>query len=110
MKTANRVCGKCGAEISDSATGQVCAACLLEMGLGLLTEEVQTSNAQRPAYSAEALAAKAGTSNAQRSTPKAFASYASSAHFLLPFRLRFLVAGVGCPWRYPEIVLAGCPR
>jgi Serine/threonine protein kinase len=65
MKTANRVCGKCGAEISDSATGQVCAACLLEMGLGLLTEEVQTSNAQRPAYSAEALAAKAGTSNAE---------------------------------------------
>jgi eukaryotic-like serine/threonine-protein kinase len=39
MKTANGVCGKCGAEISDSATGQVCAACLLEMGLGLLTEE-----------------------------------------------------------------------
>jgi serine/threonine protein kinase/Tfp pilus assembly protein PilF len=35
------------------------------MGLGLLTEEVQTSNAQRPAYSAEALAAKAGTSNAE---------------------------------------------
>jgi serine/threonine protein kinase/Tfp pilus assembly protein PilF len=53
MKTANRVCGKCGAEISDSATGQVCAACLLEMGLGLLTEEVQTSNAQRPTSNAE---------------------------------------------------------
>jgi hypothetical protein len=42
------------------------------MGLGLLAEEVQTSNsdksragAQRPAYSAEALAAKAGTSNAE---------------------------------------------
>ena len=60
MKTANRVCGKCGAEISDSATGQVCAACLLEMGLGLLTEEVRTSNsdksragAQRPTSNAE---------------------------------------------------------
>ena len=33
MKLVSSVCGKCGAEISDSATGQVCAACLLEMGL-----------------------------------------------------------------------------
>jgi eukaryotic-like serine/threonine-protein kinase len=39
MKTTNSVCGKCGAEISDSATGQVCAACLLEMGLGLIADE-----------------------------------------------------------------------
>ncbi len=60
MKTANIVCGKCGSEISDSATGQVCPACLLEMGLGLLAEEVQTSNsdksragAQRPTSNAE---------------------------------------------------------
>ncbi len=35
MKTANNVCGKCGAKISDDATGQICPACLLEMGLGL---------------------------------------------------------------------------
>jgi TolB-like protein/Tfp pilus assembly protein PilF/predicted Ser/Thr protein kinase len=39
MKTANIVCGKCGAEISHTATGQVCAACLLEMGLGLIADE-----------------------------------------------------------------------
>src|SRR5262245_52938039 len=39
IKTANIVCRTCGAKISDSATGQVCPACLLEMGLGLLTDE-----------------------------------------------------------------------
>ena len=39
MKTATTVCGKCGAKISGDATGQVCPACLLETGLGLLTDE-----------------------------------------------------------------------
>src|SRR5262245_33167467 len=39
MKTATTVCGKCGAKIPDDATGQICPACLLEMGLGQLDEE-----------------------------------------------------------------------
>ena len=39
MKLVSSVCGKCGAEISDTATGQVCAACLLEMGLGPIADE-----------------------------------------------------------------------
>ena len=34
-----RVCGRCGAKISGHATGQVCPACLLEMGLGVLDDE-----------------------------------------------------------------------
>jgi eukaryotic-like serine/threonine-protein kinase len=40
MKTASSVCEKCGAEIPADATGQVCPACLLEMGLGPLDEGV----------------------------------------------------------------------
>src|SRR5262245_6080712 len=40
MKAATSVCGKCGAKISDNATGQICPACLLEMGLGLLGDEL----------------------------------------------------------------------
>src|SRR5262245_38814367 len=43
MKIATTVCGKCGARISDDATGHVCPACLLEMGLGLLGDEVESS-------------------------------------------------------------------
>jgi len=39
MKTATTVCGKCGAKISDDATGQLCPACLLETGLSLFDEE-----------------------------------------------------------------------
>ncbi len=39
MKTATTVCGTCGAKISDDATGQLCPACLLEMGLGVLDDE-----------------------------------------------------------------------
>ena len=46
MKTANSVCGKCGAEIPADARQGACPACLLETGLGLLAEEVQTSNAE----------------------------------------------------------------
>jgi TolB-like protein/Tfp pilus assembly protein PilF/predicted Ser/Thr protein kinase len=38
MKTATTFCGRCGAKISGDATGQVCSACLLEMGLGLLED------------------------------------------------------------------------
>ena len=39
MKTANGVCEKCGAKISAEATQEVCPACLLESGLGLLEDE-----------------------------------------------------------------------
>ena len=53
MKTATTVCGKCGAEIPADARQGACPACLLETGLGLLAEEVQTPNAQRPTSNAE---------------------------------------------------------
>jgi serine/threonine protein kinase/tetratricopeptide (TPR) repeat protein len=39
MKTANSVCERCGAKISPDATREVCPACLLETGLGLLEDE-----------------------------------------------------------------------
>jgi TolB-like protein/Tfp pilus assembly protein PilF len=38
MKTANSVCGKCGAKIPDDTTRELCPACLLETGLGLLPD------------------------------------------------------------------------
>ena len=44
MKTVTTFCGTCGAKIADDdATGQLCPACLLEMGVGLLTDEVGSS-------------------------------------------------------------------
>jgi serine/threonine protein kinase/Flp pilus assembly protein TadD len=48
MSSVLRVCRKCGAEIPSDAPEGLCTACLFETGLGLLAEEVQTSNAQRP--------------------------------------------------------------
>jgi tetratricopeptide (TPR) repeat protein/predicted Ser/Thr protein kinase len=39
MRTANNICGRCGAKISDDTTREVCPACLLETGLGLLADE-----------------------------------------------------------------------
>ena len=39
MKTANRVCAKCGAEIFAEAPEGLCTACLFETGLDLLTHE-----------------------------------------------------------------------
>jgi ribonuclease R len=39
VSTAIGVCGRCGAKISDDATQEVCPACLLETGLGLLADE-----------------------------------------------------------------------
>jgi len=39
MKTANNVCGKCGAKVLDDTTREVCPACLLETGLGLLPDD-----------------------------------------------------------------------
>jgi TolB-like protein/Tfp pilus assembly protein PilF/predicted Ser/Thr protein kinase len=53
MKTATTVCGKCGAKIFADAPQEFCSACLLETGLGVLTEEVETSAAQRPTSNAE---------------------------------------------------------
>jgi len=38
MKTANSVCERCGAKISGEATQEVCPACLLQAGLGLLED------------------------------------------------------------------------
>src|SRR5437016_8563110 len=40
MKTADSVCEKCGAKISADAPREVCPACLLETGLGLLAGEL----------------------------------------------------------------------
>jgi len=39
MKTAPTICGKCGAEVSADAWQGACPACLLQTGLGLLTDE-----------------------------------------------------------------------
>ena len=48
MTTVSSICEKCGAKIPADARQGVCPACQLETGLGLLAEEGQTSNAQRP--------------------------------------------------------------
>ena len=39
MKTVDSVCGKCGAKIAGDTPQEVCPACLLEHGLGLLEED-----------------------------------------------------------------------
>ena len=38
MKTATTVCGTCGAKVPEGGTTQLCPACLLEEGIGLLDE------------------------------------------------------------------------
>ena len=53
MSSAPRVCRKCGAEIFADAPEGLCTACLFETGLGLLAEEVQTSDAERPPSNVE---------------------------------------------------------
>ena len=53
MISVIRACARCGAKISSDGTREVCPACLLESGLDLLAEEVQTSNAQHPTSNAE---------------------------------------------------------
>jgi serine/threonine protein kinase/tetratricopeptide (TPR) repeat protein len=73
MKTVTTVCGTCGAKIPDDATGQVCPACLLEIGLSLLPDEPVADPLAKDfgagdlsavaAYSAEA-AAKTGSAKA----------------------------------------------
>jgi serine/threonine protein kinase/Tfp pilus assembly protein PilF len=44
MKTADSVCGKCGAKIFADAPQNFCGACLLETGLGLLEENDYASD------------------------------------------------------------------
>src|SRR5262245_59629089 len=39
MKTASRVCDSCGGKIFDDAPKGLCPACVLETGLGALTDE-----------------------------------------------------------------------
>src|SRR5262245_1563840 len=54
MRTVNNVCGKCGAKIPDDTTREVCPACLLETGLGLLPDEpVAAGGNCDPLHSAE---------------------------------------------------------
>ena len=65
MKSATTVCGKCGAKIPDDTPREVCPACLLETGLGLLPDEAVAGvdPSAVAVYSAEA-AAKAGSAKA----------------------------------------------
>src|SRR5215468_8120788 len=44
MNLVSSVCGRCGAKISDDATREVCPACLLETGLGLLDTNYKNSH------------------------------------------------------------------
>src|SRR4029453_2409655 len=43
MKTAATVCERCGAKIAADAPREVCPACLLETGLGLLPDDSVTA-------------------------------------------------------------------
>src|SRR3989475_769570 len=60
MKTANNVCGKCGANIPAEARQEVCPACLLETGLGLFDgeDEIAIAPALRPRKDRAARSAK----------------------------------------------------
>jgi serine/threonine-protein kinase len=52
VKTADSVCGKCGAKIFADASQNFCGACLLRVGLGLLEEDKRaTDPAQTPSRS-----------------------------------------------------------
>ena len=55
-KTANYVCGKCGAEIPADARPGACPACLLETGLGLLTDEAVADGLSAVAFRAAMMA------------------------------------------------------
>ena len=78
MKTANRFCGKCGAEFFSDGPQEFCSACLLETGLfanepvaGSLTKDFGAGDPSVvTAYSAEA-AAKAGSTKADDQTQQA---------------------------------------
>jgi serine/threonine protein kinase len=61
VKTADSVCGKCGAKIFADSSRNICGACLLQAGLGLLEQDedaadpAQTPNRSHGARSAEML-------------------------------------------------------
>jgi serine/threonine protein kinase/Tfp pilus assembly protein PilF len=65
MKTATTVCGKCGAEIPAGARPGACPACLLETGLGLLVEELQTPNPPPPLTGSAVASAQRPTPNVE---------------------------------------------
>jgi eukaryotic-like serine/threonine-protein kinase len=65
VKLVSSVCGKCGAEIPADARPGACPACLLETGLGLLAEEVQTPNPPPPLTGSAGASAQRPTSNAE---------------------------------------------
>jgi serine/threonine protein kinase/tetratricopeptide (TPR) repeat protein len=65
MKTATTVCGKCGAEIPADARPGACPACLLETGLGLLVEELQTPNPPPPLTGSAVASAQRPTPNVE---------------------------------------------
>jgi hypothetical protein len=54
VNTAIRVCGRCGATVSGDATREVCPACLLETGLGVLDGESVAGAGSSAAVSAKA--------------------------------------------------------
>src|SRR5947207_2996883 len=70
MRSAPRVCRKCGAEIFADAPEGLCTACLFETGLGLFTDNpvAEVDLSAVAAYSAEA-AAKAGSAKADDPGP-----------------------------------------
>lgn len=49
MKNASRVCGKCGTKIFPDAPQGFCSVCLLNAGLGPLTEEIDDAREASPA-------------------------------------------------------------
>jgi serine/threonine protein kinase/Flp pilus assembly protein TadD len=62
MISVIRVCNKCGAKIPDNTTREVCPACLLETGLGLLEDESVAAGDLSAGLSVEARRAKADDS------------------------------------------------
>jgi len=48
MRTATKVCAKCGAKIFSDAPQEFCSACLLETGLGLLANDDEDVAAPLP--------------------------------------------------------------
>ena len=50
MKTASSVCRRCGAKISNDATLEICPACLLRTGLGLIDEDFVAEVGSQDSY------------------------------------------------------------
>jgi hypothetical protein len=77
VKTANRVCGNCGAEILADAPEGLCTACLFEKGLGLFARSsVATSDSYDSAEIVEPGDANtAPPAKRAPGPPKAFADF-----------------------------------